>query len=205
MFFKKSREEKQKAAETARAEIITGFETRLAEARAAADPAERLLKLAEVAEAADILSRKTNTELKAKAQSKWYAPYLGITGAGMGTAGALVAFLHLAAATFGAVVPLVFAAMGIGFYRTSRAEKKALAENKPLFDRLAGISDEARQDAQQVMRDHLHALSDSPKRDELLQRVPSLRDQFSEAFMKGDRGQPERRPQPAAGKTALQL
>jgi hypothetical protein len=206
MFFKKSREAKQNAVLAARADIILGFQTRLAEAKALADPAERLLKLAEVAEAVDSLSQKTSGELSSKNQNKMFAPYLGAAGTGLGATGALVTFLHLSAAVIGAAaLPVTLAAVGIGYARVKRAEKRTAAETKPFFDRLAEISGEAKQGADQVIREHLRELSNSPRSEELLQRVPRLRDEFSAAFMKGGPAQPERRPLPAAGKTALQL
>jgi hypothetical protein len=203
MFFKKWRDAKKAAAEEARQQILGEFKSQFEEAKACADPGEKILKLQEIQDAVDDMVAVTTTGIRGKAKSEWYKHYIGVGGGGMAAIGVLVLALGFPPALIMLAYPAIFGGAVSGSFAVQRAHKRFMEENRPFFEALEGQKQQAAAFAAEVLQNEARALAVSAKLPEILEKAPNLRKQIAEAFAKkvaaGDKNPPPPPPKPPGG------
>jgi hypothetical protein len=185
MFFKKRREEKrqkraaaEQAAEQARVETVKGFREKLDAAQRIPDPVERCLALMDVSAEAGKVRNACASAIAKRGQDIKEAPAitLGILLGGAGLAlGPLCIFTGGAGYCWGE---------SLGAKRADKVTARLRARDKTLLDGLGEIVDQARAAYENILTIDPRELSRCPKAEDLMLRVPKLKDDMLEAFRK---------------------
>lgn len=187
MFFKKRREAKKAKAEAAKQQIIDGFEKAYEDALVSMDPADKILKLQDIKENIDLLTGQSKEKIVTEAQKKFFATYMGV-GLGativtmVATTAAAIAFFFPPVLILLSGVPGAIAGMMAGRKRMQKAHDKVMKENKPFFDALEAVKDKAGAAIESAKHADMRLMAQSPRFPELMQRVPSLREKFADAY-----------------------
>lgn len=183
MFFRKRREAKKAKAEAAKRQILEGFEKAYDDALSSMDPADKILKLEDIKENIDVLTGKSKADIDIESKKKFFATYMGV---GFGTTiAATIAAASLAfppAIIFLAGVPGIIAGRVLGLKRVFNEQEKLLKDNKPFFDALEAMKDKADAAIDSAKHADMRLMAKSPRFTELMERVPSLREKFADAY-----------------------
>lgn len=183
MFFRKRREAKKAKAEAAKQQIIDGFEKAFEDALVSMDPADKILKLEDIKENIDLLTGKSKADIDIESKKKFFATYMGV---GFGTTiAATIAAASLAfppAIIFLAGVPGIIAGRVLGLKRVFNEQEKLLKDNKPFFDALEAMKGKADAAIDSAKHADMRLMAKSPRFTELMDRVPSLREKFADAY-----------------------
>lgn len=183
MFFRKSRAAKKAEAEKTRQAILDGFEKAYEDAQASMDPADRILRLQDMKEAIDALTGNSKIEINEESKKKFFTTYMGV---GLGTTiAATVAAVSLAfppALIIFMGFPGIIAGRLMGEKSVLKAREKMMKENKPFFDALDAFKGKADAAIESAKNADMRVLAKSERFPELMERVPSLREKFAEAY-----------------------
>lgn len=202
MFFKKRREEAKAKEEAARQTLLKTFDDKHEQALQPRDPAERILKLEDQKQAIDAFLDVAQGKIVSEAKSKWMLGYLG------GTLGSNLAFDAISILLIGIptsflmIIPSIIIGYMSGAKRVDKMQQRLQKENEPLFAALRERQDKADQAIDKIAEGDMRDFAESPKFQELLQRVPRLRDKFADAYkrhiieggLSGDKPEPKKKP-----------
>ncbi|HYD17717.1 MAG TPA: hypothetical protein VEF76_04475 [Patescibacteria group bacterium] len=182
MFFRKKREAAAAKAAEARNDILRTIDEKFSDAVESRDPAEKILKLEDQKKAIDTFIETAEGDIKAKAKGKWLGGYFGAT---IGTTLAIdvvsIALVGMPASTL-FMLPSIMIGWFTGDKRVETARKKMVAENTPFFDELRSKRARAEEATVKAMETDMRDFAESPKFQQLLERVPSLRQKFAESY-----------------------
>lgn len=182
MFFKKRREAAKAKAEESRQQTLHVFDEKFEDALKNADPAAKVLQLENMRDAIETLSDTLNGKTVSESRGKWLLGYLG------GVVGANIAFDAVSILVTGvpASVLLVLPSIVIGLWsgdkRVEMTRQRMQKENAPLLAALEEKKKAADREIEKTLGADMRAFASSPQFGELLERVPSLRTRFAEAF-----------------------
>lgn len=187
MFFRKRREAKKAKAEATKQQIIEGFERAYDDALVSMDPADKILKLEDIKENIDLLTGKSKAEIVTESQKKFFTTYMGV-----GFGATIVTTIAATVAAFSIVfppvlilfagIPGVIAGRLAGQKRMQSAHDKMMKQNKPFFDALEAVKEKSDVAIESAKRADMRLMAKSPRFTELMDRVPSLREKFAEAY-----------------------
>lgn len=187
MFFKKRREAKKTKAEAAKQQIIEGFQKAYDDAMSSMDPADKILKLEDIKENIDILTGKSKAEILTESQKKFFTTYLGV-GFGATVVTTIAATIAAFSIVFPPVlilfagIPGIIAGRFAGQKRMQNAHDRMMKTNKPFFDALEAVKDKSDVAIESAQRADMRLMAKSPRFTELMNRVPSLREKFADAY-----------------------
>lgn len=203
MFFKKSRRERE---EETRQSLLKELQRQIGEAKQCPDVAEKYLKLEQVRTIIEATDETLRGTIKDEAVSKGQRLFIGTFGAGTAVGVLALVGLHFP--------PLfVLAGPALGYYFGNRAgrdlaattQDEHLKDAKPFLDALDVERNNVSTAAAEIERTQLRDLAASPRYEEILKKVPRLRDQFAAAFGKQIAAEQERGPQPPKGPDGFKL
>lgn len=183
MFFKKRRDAKKAAVEDARQDILKDLRNRFDAAQNCTDPAERFLKLEEIRETVDAVTGVLKGEIVRSATDNGELAFLSTLTAGTSGAAWLVVGVHfppllaLAGIAFGAA-----ASVRAGKKMALHSHQKQLAQNKPFIDALEVEKARAVEAEDSLLASRQDDMAASPQFEDLLNRVPRVREHFSRAY-----------------------
>ena len=194
MFFRRNRRERE---EETRQALLKELQRQIGEAKQCPDVAEKYLKLEQVRtiiEATDATLRDT---IQDEAVSKGQRLFIGTFGAGTAVGALALVGLHFPPL-------LVLVGPALGYYYGNRAgrdlaattQEERLTEARPFLDALDAERSTISSAAAEIERTQLRELAASPRYEEILKKVPRLRDQFAAAFGKQVAAEETKGPQP---------
>jgi hypothetical protein len=184
MFFNKSPKPSPAEQEDTRIRTVQQYQDQLDTALGLPDPAEKLLRLDEIASSSREKSFQTRMGLVSNAGPSVLATCVGMGGFLLTPLIVLGLVLQLPVIAAFAALPGVCIGAGICLNSWYKDTRRQIAENKTLFDGLGRIAATAENACTVTLRDHLPDLAQSLKRDELHKRLPSLKALFAKVFEK---------------------
>lgn len=194
MFFNRNRRDRE---EDTRQDLLKELQRQIVEAKQCPDVAEKYLKLEQVRTIIETTDATLRGAIQDEAVTKGQRLFIGTVSAG--TAVGVLAFVGLH------FPPLfVLAGPAIGYYYGNRAgrdlaattQDERLKEARPFFDALDAARGTIANAAAEIERTQLRALAASPRYEEILKKVPRLRDQFAAAFGKQVADEEAKGPKP---------
>ena len=197
MFFKKRRDAKKAAAEEVRQNIIDDFQNRYDDAGKSLDPAEKILKLQDISNDVDAVMDEIAGVAAKDAETKrkvflWTAAPAGIAVSAVYPP-ALLGLLGMGASVYGG--------KKLGQKFAEHAQRKNLEKEKPFVDKLINQKLQALTAQDKAVNDDAPAIAGSKSFEEVLNRVPRLREKFAAAY--GRKIAEEKTQAPAASKRRI--
>lgn len=193
MFFKKRREAKKAAEAEFRQNIIDEFQGRFEAAGKSPDPAEKILKLQDIANDVEAVLDELSGVAAKNAEKKrkifvWTATPTAIVASAVYPP-ALIGLAGMAASVYGG--------KKLGKKLGEMAERKNLEKEKPFIDALKGQQAQALEAQDAAVNENARGIAASKGFDDVLQRVPRLREKFAAALGKIVTEQDNQKPTPA--------
>jgi hypothetical protein len=193
MFFRPSRRERE---EETRQSLLKELQRQIGEAKECPDVAEKYLKLEQIRVIIETTDSTLRDTIKDEAVSKGQRLFIGTFGAGAAIGAVALVGLHFPPL-------LVLAAPALGYYYGNRAgrdlaattQEERMKEAQPFLDALDVERNNIGSAAAEIERTQLRALAASPRYEEILKKVPRLRDQFAAAFGKQVAAEETKAPQ----------
>ena len=170
--------------------ILQTFDEDLAAVGKLQDPAEKLLKLEQIETDIEGVIKRTNTEITSQPKTKWFAPFLSITGGSGATLFALAILAHVPVVSL-AALPAALIGAYVGDRREVSEKKRLTEASAEFFPALETQKAQAATLSDNLVKTELPALARSPKFINLLAASPSLRDHCTAAFSKQASAQEE--------------
>ncbi|TAL27262.1 MAG: hypothetical protein EPN97_17955 [Alphaproteobacteria bacterium] len=194
MFFRPNRRERE---EETRQSLLKELQRQIGEAKECPDVAEKYLKLEQIRTIIETTDSTLRDMIKEEAVSKGQRLFIGTFGAGTAVGAMALVGLHFPPL-------LVLIGPALGYYYGNRAgrdlaattQDERLKEAKPFLDALDLERGTINAAAAEIERTHLRDLAASPRYEEILKKVPRLRDQFAAAFGKQVASEEAKAPQP---------
>lgn len=193
MFFKKRREAKKAAAAEIRQNIVDEFQGRFDAARKSPDPADRILKLQDIANDVEaVLDELSGTAAKDAEKKRkifvWTATPTAIVASAVYPP-ALIGVAGMAASVWGG--------KKLGKKLSEMAERKNLEKEKPFIDALKAQQTQALDAQDALFSQNAPGIAASKGFEEVLTRVPRLREKFAAAYGKKIAEENAQKPAPA--------
>jgi hypothetical protein len=202
MFFNKASKPSASDEEEKRVRVAERYQDQLDVALGIPDPAERLLRLDEIAASAREKSFETRMKLSSDAGPGVLATCFGLGGFFLAPLFVVGIVLQLPIVAAFAALPGICIGTGICLASWHNNAMRSIAENKTLFDGVDRVAAAAEDAAAATLRDHLPEITRSPKLDELHKRLPSLKALFAKVF---EKQAPPAAPSPNAPVNKLNL
>ncbi|MEZ0225930.1 MAG: hypothetical protein ACAH83_15350 [Alphaproteobacteria bacterium] len=193
MFFKKRREAKKAAAAEVRQNIIDEFQGRFDEANKSPDLSERILKFQDIANDVEAVLDELSGTAKKDAEKKrkifvWTATPTAIVASAVYPP-ALIGLAGMAASVYGG--------KKLGKKVGEMAERKNLEKEKVFIDALKGQQAQALDAQDELVSTNAPGVAASKGFEEVLSRVPRLREKFAAAYGKKIVEENGQKPTPA--------
>jgi hypothetical protein len=193
MFFKKRREAKKAAAAELRQNIIDEFQERFDAAGKLPDPADRILKLQDIANDVEAVLDELSGNAAKNAEKKrklfvWTATPTAIVASAVYPP-ALIGLAGMAASVYGG--------KKLGKKFGEMAERKNLEKEKPFIDALKSQQTQALEAQDELVSTNAPGVAASKGFEEVLSRVPRLREKFAAAYGRKIAEETEQKPAPA--------
>jgi hypothetical protein len=182
MFFKKRRETKKAAVEDARQVVLNDLQERFDAAQKCADAGERFLKLEEIRDFVDEVVKQLKGHAAEGAVDKGQFAMLGTMSAGSVAAIAVVGFSFPPLLGLAAIAGGLYGGVKAGRAVVQSSYRNLLAHNRPFINALEAQRDQAAEAADALLETRLRDMAASPRFDELVQKVPRVREHFTAAY-----------------------
>jgi hypothetical protein len=193
MFFKKRRDAKKAAAEELRQSIVDEFQDRYDAAGQLPDPGERILKLQDIANDVDAIMDELSGKAATNAERQrkllvWTA-----------TPSAIVASAIYPPAILGipAMIGSVYGGKKLGKKFAESAERKNIEKERPFITKLEGQKSQALEAQDSLFNDNAPGIATSKHFEDVLAKVPRLREKFATAYAKKISEENTEKPAPA--------
>lgn len=194
MFFRRNRRERE---DDTRQSLLKELQRQIADAKECPDVAEKYLKLEQIRTIIEATDSTLRDTIQDEAVSKGQRLFIGTFGAGTAVGALALVGLHFPPL-------LVLVGPALGYYYGNRAgrdlaattQEERLKEAKPFLDALDAERGTISSAAAEIERTQLRELAASPRYEEILKKVPRLRDQFAAAFGKQVAAEETKNPQP---------
>lgn len=182
MFFKKRREAKKAAVEEARQVVLKDLQDRFDAAQKLPDAGERFLKLEEIREFVDEAVGQMKGEATKRAGMTGELTLLGSMSTGTAASLLVLGFSFPPLLGLAALAGGMYGGVKAGRAMVQSSFRKQMAHNRPFINALEAQRDQAGEAADALLETRLRDMAASPRFDELVQKVPRVREHFTKAY-----------------------